>query len=136
SQVRLDEFGPLSGDGARELCVAIARKVDQQELWRRLHGLCEDPDEIDSASASWCGADMGESLSQQRIDQAGFANVGAPEECDFGRTFRRKSRRAAGRGQEFGDDWFHVGAFVRLRMEREKVKERRLLLAHFFSTKR
>src|ERR1051326_7918807 len=69
-QIGLDEFGPLRGKLARDFGVAVAGKVNEQHFRVRLAGFAVDADEIDGAGASRRGADMGELLSQERVNQA------------------------------------------------------------------
>jgi hypothetical protein len=73
----------------------------------RLVGLSIDSEKVDRARATRSRADVRYFLTEQGIDQAGFADVGSSEKSKLRRTFRGKEFRVGSRGEKFGDDRFH-----------------------------
>src|SRR5271155_671228 len=102
-EVGLDELGPLLGNLARELGVAVARQVGEDDLRLRLSGPAHF-EEIDAAGASGCGAGARDLIADQRIDHAGFAYVRAAEEGDFREAGSGKVGGISGRREKSRDN--------------------------------
>src|SRR5215467_4838364 len=87
----------------------------------RLARLGIDADEIDGARSSRRGADVRQLLAEQRIDQAGLADVGPAKKSEFRRTFRGKEPGVGSGSEEFGE-WLHL--FLSLRSKPLESKMR------------
>src|SRR5208283_6078103 len=81
-EIRLDKLWPLLRDFTRNLGVPVARQVGENQLGTRFprpaHGK-----EIDAAGTAGSGAGTGDLRADERIDDAGFADVGAAEKSDL-----------------------------------------------------
>ena len=65
-----------------------------------------DPDKVDGPGPSWSGTYVGQFLSEQGIDQAGFSHVGPAQEGKLRRSGSREIFRVGSRDQKFSDDGF------------------------------
>jgi len=75
-QIRLDETRPGGRDFARDFGIAVSGQVGKNDLGVRFPWPAYF-EEIDAAGASRRGTGLGDFRSQQGINDAGFADVGA-----------------------------------------------------------
>ena len=111
ADVGLDELGPLGGDGARDLGVAVAGEVGEDEGGAGVEfelGAFVEREEVDGACAAGGGGDFGFFGAEEGVDEGGFADVGSAEKGDFGGVEGagdvRKVVGAHGGEQKFGDE--------------------------------
>src|ERR1022692_488523 len=102
-QVGIDKSGPVFGDGARDLGIAITGKIGKQHLRPRLPR-SSYLIEVDAAGAPGSVAGTGELGANQRIDDAGFSDVRTSEEGDLRHARGRKVHQVARREHEARQD--------------------------------
>ena len=106
TQVGVNELWPLGGDGSGKLRVSVAGQIGKEKL-RLLGGLlgpgtAGKGKEVNGAGAAWRRGDASLLLVEERINEAGFADIGAAEEGDLGRPGFGEMRFGGRGGQEFG----------------------------------
>src|SRR5437763_15727669 len=84
----------------------------------RLVGLGIQAEEVDGARATWSRAHVRHLLTEQGIDQAGFADIRPPQESEFRRTFRRKEFWVGSGSEELCNDGLHAVTISLAKSER------------------
>jgi len=102
-EIRLDEFGPLLGNLARNLGVAVAGKIGENQLGARFSGPA-NLEEVDAAGAAGSGTGARHLVSDQRIDDARLADVGPAEKSDLRQAGSGKLGGVGGRRQKPGEN--------------------------------
>src|SRR5579864_1943199 len=105
-EVRLNELLPAGGEFVRDLGVAVAGQIGEEEVGTWTSGPA-DGIKINAASPPRSGAGTGYLVAKKGIDDAGFAYVGAAEKSDLRGGGRREMRDVGGRGYELGK-YFHL----------------------------
>jgi len=100
-EVGLDKFRPLGGDGFGDFCVAVSGQIGEVHLGLLALGCVGDGEEIDGSSTSGGGGDFGLFGVEERVQQAGFTDVRAAQECNL-----RDRRRRKLCGRVSGDEEF------------------------------
>ena len=94
-EIGLDHLRPALDLAFRRLGVAIAGEVRQ-------HQPAAEGEEVELLGAARRSGDAGQALAPgQRVDEAGFADVGAAGEGDLGQACVRHLLRGGGAGDEF-----------------------------------
>ena len=99
-EIGIDEVGPAGGNGFGDFGVAVAWEVGEDDFIAAGLAFFGESEEIDGAGAAGGGGDFGGFFTDEGVEQAGFADVGAAEEGDLrgggGRVTGRRPWRTAG----------------------------------------
>jgi hypothetical protein len=102
-EIRLDKFGPLLGNRARDFGISVAGKVGENQFGMRFSGPA-DFEEIDAARASGSGTGARQFGADQGINDARFSHVGTAEEGDFRNRRDGKVGNVGSRRKKPGED--------------------------------
>jgi len=102
-EIGIDETRPLHGELFGSAGVAVAGEIDKEHLGVRPAGTAQ-VEEVDGLGASGGVAGLGDLRSDEGVDEARFADIGAAEEGDLRRAGCGELPGVGGGGDELGEE--------------------------------